>query len=234
MDGTGVTFADLESASSVLLVCFEPEEEAGVLFLRLRKAFRKQSLPIATVAPFLSTGAYKMGARLIATVPGGRGGRSGRAVRRATRRRFGDPGRRAGGRLLRHADAPACGWRSRPGRGLPGCPGAPGTVARSRPAAYPTCCRVAARWPIRPPASTWPRPGGRFAAVAARTGRRRDPDLGQRRRTGGAGRRRRRPERLPAIPKPPWRVWRRSTSSSAWKPGPRWSPSGPTWCCRCR
>ena len=70
LDGTGVTFADLESASSVLLVCFEPEEEAGVLFLRLRKAFRKKGLPIATVAPFLSTGAYKMGARLIATIPG--------------------------------------------------------------------------------------------------------------------------------------------------------------------
>ncbi len=70
LDGTGVTFADLESASSVLLVCFEPEEEAGVLFLRLRKAFRKKGLPVATVAPFLSTGAYKLGATLIAAVPG--------------------------------------------------------------------------------------------------------------------------------------------------------------------
>ena len=40
------------------------------MFLRLRKAFRKKDLPIATVAPFLSTGAYKMGARLIATIPG--------------------------------------------------------------------------------------------------------------------------------------------------------------------
>ena len=34
----GVTYADLETASSVLLVCFEPEEEAGTVFLRLRKA----------------------------------------------------------------------------------------------------------------------------------------------------------------------------------------------------
>src|ERR687894_1583169 len=36
--GQGVTFADLETASSVLLVCFEPEEEAGAVFLRLREA----------------------------------------------------------------------------------------------------------------------------------------------------------------------------------------------------
>ena len=71
IDGTGVTYADLESASSVLLVCFEPEEEAGAVFLRLRKAFRKRNLQVATVAPFLSTGAYKMGATLIPTVPGG-------------------------------------------------------------------------------------------------------------------------------------------------------------------
>ncbi len=39
-----MTFADLETASSVLLVCFEPEEEAGAVFLRLRKANRKQGL----------------------------------------------------------------------------------------------------------------------------------------------------------------------------------------------
>jgi NADH-quinone oxidoreductase subunit G len=70
IDGEGVTYADLEAASSVLLVCFEPEEEAGAVFLRLRKAFRKRGLAVATVAPFLSTGAYKVGARLIASAPG--------------------------------------------------------------------------------------------------------------------------------------------------------------------
>ena len=42
--GQGVSFADLENASSVLLVCLEPEEEAGMIFLRLRKAFRKKHL----------------------------------------------------------------------------------------------------------------------------------------------------------------------------------------------
>jgi len=66
----GVTFTDLESASSVLSVCLEPEEEAGMIFLRLRKAFRKKHLTSWTLAPYLSNGARKMGAQLIACVPG--------------------------------------------------------------------------------------------------------------------------------------------------------------------
>ena len=44
--GRGVTFADLETASSVLLVCFEPEEEAGAVFLRLRKAIPQARSPV--------------------------------------------------------------------------------------------------------------------------------------------------------------------------------------------
>jgi NADH-quinone oxidoreductase subunit G len=66
----GVTFTDLESASSVLLVCLEPEEEAGMIFLRLRKAFRKKHLTSWTLAPYASNGTRKMGAQLIACVPG--------------------------------------------------------------------------------------------------------------------------------------------------------------------
>ena len=69
--GRGVTFADLESASSVLLVGLEPEEEAGTLFLRLRKAFRQQDLTSWTVAPLLSRGAAKLGATLVPALPGG-------------------------------------------------------------------------------------------------------------------------------------------------------------------
>ncbi len=70
--GTGqrVSFADLENASAVLLVCLEPEEEAGMIFLRLRKAFRKKNLTSWTLAPYSSNGARKMGAQLIACVPG--------------------------------------------------------------------------------------------------------------------------------------------------------------------
>jgi NADH-quinone oxidoreductase subunit G len=65
-----VSFADLENASAVLLVCLEPEEEAGMIFLRLRKAFRKKQLASWTLAPYASSGTRKMGAQLIACVPG--------------------------------------------------------------------------------------------------------------------------------------------------------------------
>jgi NADH-quinone oxidoreductase subunit G len=68
--GRGVSFTDLENASAVLLVCLEPEEEAGMIFLRLRKAFRKKKLTSWTLAPYSSNGARKMGAQLIACVPG--------------------------------------------------------------------------------------------------------------------------------------------------------------------
>jgi NADH-quinone oxidoreductase subunit G len=68
--GQGVSFTDLENASAVLLVCLEPEEEAGLVFLRLRKAFRKKNLPSWTLAPYASNGARKTGAQLIACLPG--------------------------------------------------------------------------------------------------------------------------------------------------------------------
>ena len=46
----GVTYADLETASSVVLVGLEPEDEAGTIFLRLRKAARGRVSTGATVA----------------------------------------------------------------------------------------------------------------------------------------------------------------------------------------
>ena len=66
--GIGVTFAELEKAPAVLLVGFEPEDEGGVVFLRLRKSLGKQS--VFAVAPFLTSGAQKLGATLIPSVPG--------------------------------------------------------------------------------------------------------------------------------------------------------------------
>jgi NADH-quinone oxidoreductase subunit G len=68
--GHKVSFADLENASSVLLVCLEPEEEAGMIFLRLRKAFRKKGLASWTLAPYPSNGVRKMGTRVIPCAPG--------------------------------------------------------------------------------------------------------------------------------------------------------------------
>jgi NADH-quinone oxidoreductase subunit G len=67
--GLGVTFGDLEKAPAVLLVGFEPEEEGGVVFLRLKKAARK----VFAVAPWLSRGNEKLSATLIPTVPGAEG-----------------------------------------------------------------------------------------------------------------------------------------------------------------
>ena len=65
-----VTYGDLERAKQVVLVCFEPEDEAGIVFLRLRKAVRRFGLKVLTIAPFSSRGSDKLNAELLATVPG--------------------------------------------------------------------------------------------------------------------------------------------------------------------
>jgi len=51
-----VTYADLDSAPAVLLVGFEPEEESPIVYLRLRKAARKNALQVKSVAPFATRG----------------------------------------------------------------------------------------------------------------------------------------------------------------------------------
>jgi NADH-quinone oxidoreductase subunit G len=66
----GATYADLERANSVLLVGLEPEDEAGTIFLRLRKANRTRRTRVWSVAPFASNGLRKMGGTLIAARPG--------------------------------------------------------------------------------------------------------------------------------------------------------------------
>jgi NADH-quinone oxidoreductase subunit G len=66
----GVTYADLERANSVLLVGLEPEDEAGTIFLRLRKANRQHRTRVWSVAPFASNGLRKLGGSLIAARPG--------------------------------------------------------------------------------------------------------------------------------------------------------------------
>ncbi|OBI81646.1 NADH-quinone oxidoreductase subunit G [Mycobacterium asiaticum] len=65
-----VSYSDLEAAPVVLLVGFEPEEESPIVFLRLRKAARKNNLPVYAVAPFASRGLTKMSGRLLQTAPG--------------------------------------------------------------------------------------------------------------------------------------------------------------------
>jgi NADH-quinone oxidoreductase subunit G len=69
--GRGVTYADLEKAPTVLLVGFEPEEESPIIFLRLRKAVRRGSLAVHTVAPYRTEGSARLSASVIHTTPGG-------------------------------------------------------------------------------------------------------------------------------------------------------------------
>jgi NADH-quinone oxidoreductase subunit G len=64
-----VEYADLETASVVVVAGLEPEDEAASIFLRLRKA-SKAKTRIVAVAPFTTRGLQKMNGRLIPTVPG--------------------------------------------------------------------------------------------------------------------------------------------------------------------
>src|SRR6201991_4378513 len=64
-----VSYADLESASTVVLAGLEPEDEAGAIFLRLRKASRTGTR-VVSIAPYTSRGLRKMNGQLIATRPG--------------------------------------------------------------------------------------------------------------------------------------------------------------------
>ena len=68
--GDGVTYAELEAAARVVLIGFEPEDEAPIVFLRLRKAVRKKGLKVVTVAALLSRGSRKLNAELVPAVPG--------------------------------------------------------------------------------------------------------------------------------------------------------------------
>ncbi|HWU31288.1 MAG TPA: NADH-quinone oxidoreductase subunit G [Marmoricola sp.] len=66
----GISYADVDNAKSVLLVALEPEDEAGTLFLRLRKAALKKKLPIAAIAAHMTPGLRKLKATLIPAAPG--------------------------------------------------------------------------------------------------------------------------------------------------------------------
>ncbi|MDR1512978.1 MAG: molybdopterin-dependent oxidoreductase [Propionibacteriaceae bacterium] len=65
-----VTYSDLEAAGHVVLVGFEPEDEAPIVFLRLRKANRRNKVKVTVIAPYLSVGSAKLNATLVATAPG--------------------------------------------------------------------------------------------------------------------------------------------------------------------
>src|SRR3954452_6642427 len=66
-----VSYESLETAPAILLVGLEPEDESPILFLRLRKAVRRNATPVFSIAPFASHGLRKLNGTLIRTVPGG-------------------------------------------------------------------------------------------------------------------------------------------------------------------
>ncbi|WP_327088098.1 NADH-quinone oxidoreductase subunit G [Nonomuraea sp. NBC_01738] len=68
--GIDVSYSDLEQAPAVVLVGFEPEDESPIVFLRLRKAWKKSGLKVTSIAPFASKGLAKMGGTLVPTAPG--------------------------------------------------------------------------------------------------------------------------------------------------------------------
>lgn len=68
--GTEVSYADLDTASRVVLVGLEPEDEAGTIFLRLRKSVLAGGTEVVAVAPYRTRGLAKLEGRLVASVPG--------------------------------------------------------------------------------------------------------------------------------------------------------------------
>ena len=65
-----VEYADLEAATTVVLAGLEPEDEAGTLFLRLRKAALHHRTRVVSLAPYASRGLRKMNGHLVPTAPG--------------------------------------------------------------------------------------------------------------------------------------------------------------------
>lgn len=65
-----VTFAALETAPAVVLVGFEPEDENGSIFLRLRKGARTHGVKVIAIASHATRGLHKMSGDLVQTVPG--------------------------------------------------------------------------------------------------------------------------------------------------------------------
>jgi NADH-quinone oxidoreductase subunit G len=64
--GPGVTLDDLVAAPGLVFAGFEPEEEGGVVFLRLRASAAK----IFSIAPLASRGLRRLGGTLLPTGPG--------------------------------------------------------------------------------------------------------------------------------------------------------------------
>ncbi|MFF2627523.1 NADH-quinone oxidoreductase subunit G [Kitasatospora griseola] len=70
LDGGGVTYRELEAAPAVLLAGLEAEEEAPIVFLRLRKANRASGLRVFSIASHATRGLAKLHGALLPAAPG--------------------------------------------------------------------------------------------------------------------------------------------------------------------
>ena len=88
-----VPYADLETATTVVLAGLEPEDEAGAIFLRLRKAaLGPRRTRVVSVAPYTSRGPAEDGRPARRHPPRRRGGGAGEPGRaRRVRHRHGPP-----------------------------------------------------------------------------------------------------------------------------------------------
>jgi len=65
-----VSYEALRTATKVVLVAFEPEDECPMVYLALRRAVRKAGCKVVTIAPFTSPGSRKLQAQVVPTAPG--------------------------------------------------------------------------------------------------------------------------------------------------------------------
>ena len=196
-----------------MLVGFEPEDENGSIFLRLRKGATTNGVKVIAIASHATRGLTKMSGELVRTVPG-----EEPAALAALDLPAGvdHPGRRAARRGRRRVQRRRWPPPRRPGPGWRGCRVAPGTAVRSRPAACPTCCPADVRSTTPRRAPTWPPPGAsrRSRPTEVATRQRSSPPPPPA--TLKALRRRWRRDRRPARSRRrPRRHWPPPTSSSA-------------------
>ena len=219
-EGGAVTYADLERARTVVLVGFEPEDESPIVFLRLRKAVRKNKTAVYAVAPFATRGLDKLGGTLVAGGARHRGRGPRGAGRRQPRRQppGSGRGRRGAGRRAGACCSSASGW-----------PASPGALSAAAALAASTGARLA--WVPRRAGERGALETGALPEPAARrpSGHRvRGPGRGRR----GLGRRRACPTAWAATPprsSPPpapagWAVW-----SSAGSTRPTWWSTPSSW-----
>ena len=152
----GATYADLESAATVVLAGLEPEDEAGAIFLRLRKAHAAGQGPhprrLHRALHVPRPAEARRPPRRDPARPRGAGPPGPARPRRLRHRRdVGDPRRRASRHLSRRAQRRGRGGRQdrRQARvGAAPC-GRPGR-GRDRLPAHPAARRPAGRRPVRP------------------------------------------------------------------------------------